>query len=149
MAVLDAAVSQNHHLKEINVNHSCFVSLSLSPASRGRGGRFSGEVPVFARRDSRLPAGQEARGQRSQQVPTVDAARDSVGGGLKKEKKNECVEEVYRESTWAQREGRKVAGEEMIAEITKTVNFFLSGKKRCNNLFFNCFHACTLLFFSA
>lgn len=71
---------------------------------------------MFARRDSRLPAGQEARGQRSQQVPTVDAARDSVRGGLKKEKK--CVEEVYRESTWAQIGGRKVVGEQMIAEIT-------------------------------
>lgn len=64
----------------------------VSPAARGRGGRFPGEVPVFARGDSRLPAGQEGRGQRSQQVAVIDATRGSVGGGLRIKKKNHAKE---------------------------------------------------------
>lgn len=54
-----------------------------SPAARRRGGRLSGEVPVLARRDPGLPAGQEGRGQGSQQVAVVHAARGAVGGGLR------------------------------------------------------------------
>lgn len=55
---------------------------------------------------------------------------------------------MHRESTSAQIGGRKTVREQMIAEIIKTVNFFLM-EKRFNNLFFNSFQACTLLFFSA
>ena len=72
---------KNRKIFVVHLNQT--LSSFLSPAAGSRGGRFPGEVPVFAGRDRRLPAGQEDRGPRSQQVPIVDATRDSVGGGLK------------------------------------------------------------------
>lgn len=59
--------------KDVHGTFELNPSLLFSPAAGSRGGRFPGEVPVFAGRDRRLPAGQEDRGQRSQQVPIVDA----------------------------------------------------------------------------
>lgn len=61
------------------MNPSC-----VSPAARSRGGGVPGEVPVFARRDRRLPPGQKDGGQRSQQVTAVDPTRTSIGGGLRR-----------------------------------------------------------------
>lgn len=111
----------------------------LSPAARGRGGRFPGEVPVFARGDSRLPAGQEGRGQRSQQVAVIDATRGSIGGGLRLKKKpckgvTEPLRKKNRETesklTVAKREVRRARTKEgrVRVEIIKTVNFIFKGQ---------------------
>lgn len=76
---------------------------------------------MFAGRDRRIPAGQEDRGQRSQQVPIVDATRDSVGGGLKGNEAN--PEEVRNRETEGKRR-RETKGD---VKIVQTVRLFLTG----------------------
>lgn len=82
-------VSLEGIIGEVNLSHR---SLVFSPAARRRGGRLSGEVPVLARRDPGIPAGQEGRGQGSQQVAVVHAARGAVRGGLSRKDKDQLTE---------------------------------------------------------
>lgn len=76
------------------------------PAAGLCGGRVSGEVPAFAWRDSRLPAGQEVGGSRPQQVTTFHPTRSSFRGGLKRGGKDEGArgnEEREQLDQWKQR----------------------------------------------
>lgn len=70
-------------LHQDSLKRQMLTSLSLPPAAGSCGGRLSGEIPLLAWRNSRIPAGTEGRGQGQQQVQIKHATRSSVGGGLR------------------------------------------------------------------